>query len=381
MDKEYPTLGMVGSSHKENEQRVAVHAAHFSKIDPEARKRLYVEKGYGERFGIGDDEIRPLVAGLLERDELFEKCDIMMIFKPTEEDFPFLREGQVLWGALHLVQGYPITQEGIDKKLTYIAMESMFTWNPDGSKGVWLYHTQSEMAGYCSFLHSSQLRGMKGWYDQPKKIAVLSFGSAGRGAVHAAKALDYNDITVYTRRPPLAMLTPIPGVKYSQYVDGPDGRIHARNADGELTYMGEELSGYDIIVNCILQDTDKPVTFIHNDDLPRFKQGTLIIDVSCDTAMGFEFARPTTFDDPMFKVGNGVVYYAVDHSPSYLFNTASLEHSKEAHPYVAHVLAGRAGWDRSPTVGKAIEMDRGVIVNRKILTYQNREDEYPHVRR
>jgi len=381
MTAEKPTLGMVGSSTKENEERVAVHPAHFSSLDPETRKRLYVERGYGERFGIGDDEIEPLVAGLMEREELFRKCDVMMIFKPTEQDFPYLREGQVLWGALHLVQGRPITQTAIDKRLTCIAMESMFTWNSDGSKGVWLFHTQSELAGYCSFLHSMQLLGTKGWYDQPRKIAVLSFGSAGRGAVHAALALDYSDITVYTRRPPLAMLSAIPGVKYCQYVDGPRGRPAVRAPGGELTDMSEELSNCDVIVNCILQDTDSPFMFIYNDELSRFRSGTLIIDVSCDLGMGFEFARPTTFDEPMFKVGNGVAYYAVDHSPSYLYNTASLEHSKEAYPYVQPVMAGRPGWERSPTVGRAIEIDRGVIVNRKILTFQNRADEYPHPER
>jgi alanine dehydrogenase len=37
--------------------------------------------------------------------------------------------------------------------------------------------------------------------------------------------------------------------------------------------------------------------------------------------MGFSWARPTSFDEPMFEVGDGVAYYGVDHSPSYLWNS------------------------------------------------------------
>jgi len=39
-----------------------------------------------------------LVAGLLPRAALFAHCDVMLIPKPTAEDFPFFREGQVIWG-------------------------------------------------------------------------------------------------------------------------------------------------------------------------------------------------------------------------------------------------------------------------------------------
>ena len=98
----------------------------------------------------------------MEREALFEECDIIMIFKPTEKDFPYFREGQTVWGALHLVQGEAITQMAIEKRLTCIAMESMFLWKSDGEKEVWIFNTQSELAGYCSALHSLQLTGTKG---------------------------------------------------------------------------------------------------------------------------------------------------------------------------------------------------------------------------
>jgi alanine dehydrogenase len=374
------TMGMIGTSTKENEKRVALHPAHFHMIDEETRRRIYVERGFGERFNIGDKLIEPEVAGFMEREELFEKCDIIMIFKPTEADFRFFREGQVVWGALHLVQGEAFTQLMIDKKLTGIAMESMFKWKNDNEKDVWIFHTASELAGYCSVLHALQLFGMKGWYDQPKKIAVISFGSTGRGAVNACVALDYTDITVYTKRAPISVLCTIPRVKYAQYGRDPKGseELMVVREDGSCSSFAEELSQYDVIVNCVLQDTDNPYTFIHNKDLEMFKPDTLIVDVSCDKGMGFEFARPTSFDDPMLTVREGISYYAVDHTPSLIYKTASLEHSKTAWPHVKDVLDGETGWTRNPTVGRAIEIKKGVVVNPKILTYQKREREYPH---
>jgi len=45
---------------------------------------------------------------------------------------------------------------------------------------------------------------------------------------------------------------------------------------------------------------------------------------------------------------------------------------------VEHVLGGPAGWADCLTVGMAVEIERGVVKNPKILSYQRREKEYPH---
>ncbi len=377
------TLGLVATSTKENEKRVALHPSHFHLIPEEARKYVYVEKGYGKNFRIPDSEFEPLVAGLMTREELYANCDAVMVFKPTEGDFHLFREGQVLWGAVHAIQNPAIVDEGIRKKMTYIAMEYMYQWRGD-QKGVWLFNTQSEMAGYCSVVHCLQvLLGTKGWYDQQKRCAIISFGAVGRGAAHALQALDYNDITVFSMRPPYGVLSTIPGVNYRQYARRPDigPNLFVENAAGDVIPFGEELADYDIIVNAVYQDTDNPLMFIYDREVDRLKPGTVILDVSCDRGMGFEWARPTRFDDPTFEVGDRVTYYAVDHTPSYLFNTASLEHSKPLWPWVEHLVAGPERWAQQPTLGRALDLDQGRIVNRKILTFQDRDEEYPHTRR
>jgi hypothetical protein len=47
-------------------------------------------------------------------------------------------------------------------------------------------------------------------------------------------------------------------------------------------------------------------------------------------------------------------------------------------PYLPAVLDGPEGWRREETVARAIEIRDGVVQNPTILSFQNREEEYPH---
>ena len=80
MGSEKITVGFTATSFKENEQRVPLHPADLCKIDPETRKYVYVEKGYGKDFRVRDEEMAPYVAGLMTREELFENCDAITVF-------------------------------------------------------------------------------------------------------------------------------------------------------------------------------------------------------------------------------------------------------------------------------------------------------------
>ena len=80
--------------------------------------------------------------------------------------------------------------------------------------------------------------------------------------------------------------------------------------------LADFLARHDILVNCVLQDPASPMMFLTDADLPRLKPRTVIVDVSCDAGMGFSWARPTTFEEPTFVVGDEVIHYGVDHSLS-----------------------------------------------------------------
>jgi len=371
------TVGVFGTSSKENEKRVPIHPEHIDWIKKDLRMNLLFEEHYGEPFGVDDDELRSKTGGVHKREKLFELCDIMLLPKPVQEDVDSMKEGDILWGWPHCVQNPSITQSAIDKKLSLIAWEGMHRWSRHGDWQMHTFYKNNEMAGYSAVLHALGLIGLDGNYGPPRKAAVISFGSVSRGAITALQGMGFRDITVYTQRYSTLVADQKAGVEYYHFEKTEDGKLVSLHPDRHSCPFIEELKMADIIVNGILQDTDDPLTFVRDDEIDQLKKGFLIIDVSCDEGMGFSFAKPTTFEDPIFKVGNGH-YYAVDHTPSYLWNSASWEISNSLLPYLPIVMKGPKRWETSETIKRAIEIKEGIVRNPKILSFQNREETYPY---
>ena len=114
----------------------------------------------------------------------------------------------------------------------------------------------------------------------------------------------------------------------------------------------------DIIINGTYQDTNNPINFVIEEEKSILRPGSLIIDVSCDEGMGFYFAKPTTFKNPMLTIG-GVDYYAVDHTPSYLWESASRSISAALIVHLPTVVEGRESWKQNKTIQNAIIIDGG----------------------
>ncbi|TFC35709.1 alanine dehydrogenase [Cryobacterium sp. TMT2-42-4] len=374
------TLGVMSRSGKPNERRLPIHPSHVERIDPDLREQMFLELGYGEQFGVSDEQLVPLVGGLRSRADLIRECDVILLAKPLLADVAALRDGQVLWGWPHCVQDEELTQLAIDKRLTLIAFEAMNHWTGGGEFHLHVLHKNNELAGYCSVLHALFLIGSTGDYGRKLRAAVIGFGATARGAVTALNALGVYDVTVLTNRDVTAVSSPIHSAQIVQldHGDGTNGNFALPG--NERVPLPEFLAGHDIIVNCVLQDPNAPLIFLSDDDLPMVAPGSLIIDVSCDTGMGFSWAKSTTFDEPTFRVGTNVTYYAVDHSPSYLWSSATWEISEALLPYLREVLAGEVAWTANETLRRAIEIHEGIIRNPNILAFQHRSPEYPHTR-
>lgn len=372
------TLGVVGTSAKENEFRLPLHPDHLATLDPDLRAAITLETGYGERFGYADAELSEVVAGFLPREELIARSDVVLLPKPQLADVAALSPGQVLWGWPHCVQDTELTQTAIDRRLTLIAFEAMNHWTRDGRVGLHVFHKNNELAGYCSVLQAMELAGITGDYGRRLSAVVIGFGATARGAVTALNAHGVHEVAVLTTRGVAAVGSPIHSVRIRHLDPDPEephlSVITERGREPLPVYLAEN----DIIVNCTLQDPMDPWTYLRNDDLSGFRRGSLIVDVSCDLAMGFEWARPTSFDEPTFEVGDHVLYYAVDHTPSYLWNSATWENSAALVPFLRPVLEGPAGWDADETLSRAIAVRDGTVVDPAILAFQGRDLEPPH---
>jgi alanine dehydrogenase len=374
-------LGVLATSGKENELRLPIHPQHLDRIDADLRARIVLERGYGDRYGVSEEHLAAQVAGVRSREEVIATSDIVLLPKPTLDDMAGLRDGQVLWGWPHAVQDAALTQMCIDKRLTLLAWEAMNHWTPSGGFVVHVFHTNNELAGYCSVLHAMTLTGSTGHYGRPLTAVVIGFGNTARGAVTALKAFGVHDVTVLTMRDVTAVASPFPSVVLGHLdrTEDDPSRTTVQTAAGPVP-TATYLAGHDIVVNCVLQDTDAPLMFVSDPELEKFAPGSLLIDVSCDSGMGFACAQPTTFEEPMLKVGDGVAYYGVDHSPTYLWNSATWSISEALIPYLRTVMDGPLAWDQDRTIRLAIEIRAGVVQNPKILSFQDRSADYPHPR-
>lgn len=375
------TLGVLGRSSMKNERRLPLHPHHLDRIDPDVRARMVVERGYAADFQLEPGYIESRVGRVAERSDVIAAADVLLLPKPQAADMAAIPEGRTLWGWPHCVQGVGLTQTAIDSRLTLIAFEAMNHWTAQGDFSLHVHHMNNELAGYSSVLHALSLVGTTGDYGPRLSAVVIGFGATARGAVTALKAHGIHDIQVLTQRDASAVGSPIHSAHITQ-LNIDDGETHLSTVptdDGEVL-LPTFLASHDIVVNCTLQDVTAPLTYLRTEDLEEFAAGSLIIDVSCDEGMGFDWAKPTGFDDPMFTVGQAVNYYAVDHSPSYLWNSATWEISEALLPFLRTVMEGPAAWAESLTISRAIEIQDGVIKNPNILSFQNREPVYPHTR-
>jgi alanine dehydrogenase len=371
------SLGVIRRSRLENERRVPIHPDHFELIPENLCEHILFEEGYGAPFGVSDVELAARFAGMRTREELLGGSGVVLLAKPKAEDLRELREGGVLWGWPHCVQQREITQAAIDRRQTLLAWEAMYAWTGD-VRGTHLFYRNNEMAGYCGVAHALALVGTSGSYGSPLKAVVLSFGSVSRGAVYALQAQGVNEITVYTERPPSSVANAVLGVRYGQMLRGRNGGPMTVVApDGRERLLREALGEADVIVNGILQDTGAPLMFLEKGEERFLKKNCLVVDVSCDLGMGFPFSRPTSFDDPVFDVG-GCVYYAVDHSPSWLWRSASWEISRVVVSFLETVMGGPAAWEANETIRRCVAIRDGVVQNKKVLTFQRRVAAYPH---
>jgi alanine dehydrogenase len=316
--------------------------------------------------------------GVAARGELLADLGNVIMAKPTLADLKELREGGILWGYPHCVQQREITQTAIDRRQTLIAFEDMFVWSPSGQIGRHTFYKNNEMAGYCAVLHALQLKGIDGHYGDQRKVIIFSFGAVSRGAIYALKAHGFRDITICIQRPDHEVREEVLDCHYVRLREGGKGeaRMLVVEHDGTERALSDLIGEAGIIINGTLQEPDHPFDYVTESERACLKPGSLIIDVSCDEGMGFYFAKPTTFQKPMFKIGE-TDYYAVDHTPSYLWESASRSISAALIVHLPTVVEGRAAWRKSEIIRRAVNIEGGVIVKPAILSFQNRQPDYP----
>lgn len=318
----YKKIGFLKSD-KDNEKRICIFPSDIKNI--KYSQNIFIEKGYGKNFYIDDNEYEKLGCKIKNQNDILNECDV--IVDPKIGDAKYLNKinNKIIFGWIHAVQNKNITDILLQNNNTVFAWEEMFN---DARHIFW---KNNEIAGEASVLDALLKFGI---LPLNSKIAILGNGNTGRGAYKVLTQLGANPI-VYSRKM-------------------------------EKNFK-KEMFDYDIIINCVLWDVNRKDHIIYEKDINKFKKGTLIIDISCDNNGAIEFGKTTTMEKPIIDYGR-IAYYAVDHTPSLLYKTVSIELSKNIVKYINEFIEN----NYSIELLNAKIIEKGKIIDEKISIYQNR---------
>ena len=315
------TLGFPISD-KLNENRRALVPEHLKGI--ENTNKIYVETNYGEVLGYTDAEYAEYGVNIVSRDEVLQQ-DIICDPKIGDANYLEQLNNQTIFGWVHAVQNKDITDKLINNKLTAIAWEDMF------DSGRHIFWRNNEIAGEAAIVHAYTLHGL---FPYNTKVALLGRGNIARGALKILTMMGA-DVTVYDRR--------------------------------TEKLLQDEIGNYDVFVNGILWDTSRKDHIIYKEDLLKMKRGAMIIDISCDRNGGVETSVPTTLDKPVYTV-DGIVHYAVDHTPTLFYKTISESLSENIISYINSLISENS----DQVLIEATVVKDGTIIDQRINQFQGR---------
>lgn len=316
------TIGFPIST-KENENRRTIVPEDIRKLShPE---QVFVESGFGSVLGISDEEYLCSGAHICSHEEAIVK-DVVCDPKVGDADYlNKMRKGQTIFGWIHATQNRDITDKISYSGLTAYAWEKMF------EKGRHVFWFNNELAGEAAVINAFQCYGQ---LPYGLETAVIGNGNTARGACRVLNMLGAHVI------------------QYNRHQE-------------EL--LRQEISKYNVIVNCVMWDVNRLDHIVSKRDLSKMKRNSMIIDVSCDRHGGIETCEPTTIDNPTYYV-DGILHYAVDHTPSIFFKTFSYNNSKVILPYVEELIMDVPG----SVLTECRIIDNGRICDPEIMIYQKR---------
>lgn len=320
------TMGFV-ISHKNNEKRRALLPEDIAKI--KNRESLYFEKGYGTSVNIEDEEYAAVGAHIVSRADVL-KCDMIVDVKLGDADYlKELEDGKMIIGWAHAVQGLDFTSICLSKNFTVIAWEEIY------EHGQYIFHRNREVAGEAGVLQAYQYCGRMP-YDT--KVAILGNGQTAKGAMRVLHGL------------------------------GAEVDVYGRKLE---SLFKEKMGEYDVLVNCIMWDTNRTDRIIYREDLKKLKKGCMIIDISCDPHLEIETAHATTIQDPVYTV-DGVLHYEVDNTPAMFPITVTKVLSDGFARYVDGLISG----DIPPSIQKATVIRDGHIIDENIRKFRERNGQF-----
>jgi alanine dehydrogenase len=346
---------------KRDEYRVAMLPVGVEELT-RAGHRVLVESGAGLGSGLLDEQYEAAGARLMnDVDELFGTADmIVKVKEPMVDEWPRLRQGQILFTYLHFAADRKLTEAVLASGCTAVAYETL----RDDQGRLPLLTPMSEVAGRMSIQEGAKylerpqmgrgilLGGVPG--VAPANIAVLGGGVVGANAAKVAAGFGANvgllDVNMDRLR----------------YLDD----VMPPNVDclfSDRHTVREQLAKADLVIGAVLIPGAKAPRLIEADDLKLMKPGSVIIDVAIDQGGCVATSRPTTHSEPVYMVDQ-VLHYCVTNMPGAVGRTSTYALCNVTLPWVLQI-ANRGILAAAQTlkpVARAINMHAGKITYRAV---------------
>ena len=314
---------------KNHEYRVAITPAGVNELVRNGHE-VFVETAAGLGSSITDDQYTTAGANILPTaDEVWAEGDLILKVKePIAEEYPRMREGQVLFTYLHLAASRECTDALIAAKVTGIAYETVEL--TDGSLP--LLAPMSEVAGRLApqvgsyhLMRSGGGRGVlmggvPGTYAA--KVVVIGAGVSGMNAAAIALGMQAEVLLLDKN---IARLRTADAIY----------RGHLQTVASNAYEIEKAVLDADLVIGAVLVPGAKAPKLISNELVARMLPGSVLVDISIDQGGCFEDSRPTTHADPVYKVHSSVFYCvanmpgAVPHTSTYALTNVTLPYAVE----------------------------------------------------
>jgi alanine dehydrogenase len=343
---------------KTNEYRIALVPA-GSEALTSAGHTVLVERGGGLGAGFTDEDYAATGAEMIDSaDEIWSRSDmIVKVKEPIAEEWPRMREGQIIFTYFHFAAYEGLTRAVMDSGCIANAYETVQL--PTGELP--LLTPMSEVAGrmaiqegakYLEKLHGGRgvlLGGVPG--VEPATVVVLGGGIVGSHAARMAAGLGAQVVILDVS---------LNRLRYLSEVMPANVLLLYSNRHNILSWAERA----DLLVGAVLLPGARAPNLLRREDLKRMKDGAVIVDVAVDQGGCVETIKPTTHEDPIYVI-DGVIHYGVANMPGGVARTSTLALTNATFPYTMR-LANK-GWEQACREDRALALGLNVVAGK--VTY------------
>ena len=340
---------------KPHEYRVALVPAGASAL-VQAGHRVLLEESCGLGSGIADREYEEVGVEVTSRQTVFSQAELILKVKePMSCETPLLKGSQVLFTYLHLASDSSLTEALLKKAIIGIAYETVQTANG----ALPLLQPMSEIAGRLSVQIGARLLektyqgygvllgGIAG--VEPAKVVVVGGGTAGAQAARVALALGADVTVLDVNQERLRHLDEITESRMKTLISNP-------------YVLHRVIPQADLLIGAVLVPGARAPQLITEEMIGRLKEGSVFVDISIDQGGCAETSRPTTYEEPTYRVG-GVIHHCVTNMPSAVPRTSTFALTNATLPYVLEIAnkGYRQALADNPALLKGLNLARGKL--------------------